>query len=118
MTQPTLYYDGSCGMCRREINHLRPRLIAHVELVDISDPAFEPPAGYTHAAMMERLHFQDGTRMRVGLDASIGYWRIAGGGFARLAALLGLPGVFQCGDWAYNRWAAWRLKRQHCALPR
>lgn len=118
MNQPTLYYDGSCGMCRREIEHLRPRLQTHMRLVDISTPAFEPPDGYTLGAMMERLHFHDGERMRIGLPASLGYWQIAGGGFRWLAAALSLPGLFQCGNWAYDRWAAWRMRHQRCEVPR
>ena len=103
-----LYYDHSCGLCRREIEHLRPRLEPHAELVDISHPDFEPPAGYTLRAMMERIHFHDGERMRVGFAATLGYWRLAG--LRLTTALLGLPGVFHIADFAYNRWAAWRMR--------
>ena len=112
--KPTLYFDASCGLCRREIEHLRPRLTPRAQLVDISASDFEPPAGYTLAAMMERIHFHDGDGMRIGLSASLGYWRLAGGGFRWLALLLSLPGLFQIADWAYNRWAAWRIRNRHC----
>ena len=118
MTRPTLYFDGSCGMCRRAIDHLRPRLRHRIDLVDISQSGFQPPAGYQLADMMAQLHFHDGQRMQVGLRASLGYWRVAGGGFRWLARVLTLPGLFQCGDWAYNRWAAWRLRRLRCEPPR
>ncbi|MEX0430408.1 thiol-disulfide oxidoreductase DCC family protein [Spiribacter insolitus] len=115
MATKRLYYDGSCGMCRREIEHLRGRLEPELELVDISAPAFEPPAGYTFAAMMERIHLHDGERMQVGLPASLVYWRMAGGGFRLLAGLLSLPGVFALANRAYNRWAAWRLRGRSCS---
>ncbi|MFW6342916.1 MAG: thiol-disulfide oxidoreductase DCC family protein, partial [Halothiobacillaceae bacterium] len=101
-----LYYDAACGLCRREIEHLRPRLAPHAHLVDISAPDFTPPQGYSRQAMQERIHFHDGTQMLVGFAATLAYWRLAG--MRRLAAL---PGVFHCGDFAYNRWAAWRLRR-------
>ena len=114
MATKRLYYDGGCGMCRREIEHLRSRLEPELELVDISAPAFEPPAGYTLAAMMERIHLHDGEQMHVGLPASLAYWRMAGGGFRLLAALMRLPGIFALADWAYNRWAAWRLRGRSC----
>mgnify|MGYP000597766021 CR=1 FL=1 len=114
MATKRLFYDGSCGMCRREIEHLRARLERELELVDISAPAFEPPPGYTLTDMMERIHLYDGEQMRVGLPASLAYWRVAGGGFRMLAGLLNLPGVFGLANRAYNGWAAWRLRRQAC----
>ncbi len=112
----TLYYDGSCGMCRREIEHLRHRLERGAELVDISTPDFSPPSGHSLDQMMERIHYFDGQQMLIGLPASLAYWRLAGGGFRMLAALLGLPGLFQIADWGYNRWAAWRIKRIRCSV--
>lgn len=112
----TLYYDGLCGMCRREINHLRPRLAPKAELVDISAPDFKAPAGYTRAAMEERIHFFDGQQMQIGFAATLGYWRLAG--FGWVTAVLGLPGLFHIGDFLYNRWAAWRIQRLRCSVPR
>jgi len=114
MTNQRLYYDGSCGLCRREIEHLRSRLEPALELVDISAPAFEPPPGYTPAAMMERIHLYDGERMHVGLPASLVYWRLAGGGFRLLAAVMRLPGIYALANRAYNAWAAWRLRGRSC----
>mgnify|MGYP001105938839 CR=1 FL=1 len=116
MTNTTkhLYYDGSCGMCRREIEHLRHRLQPQLTLVDISDAAFAPPAGYTFEAMMERIHLHDGQQMLVGLPASLAYWRMAGGGFRMLAVVLSLPGLYSLADRSYNAWAAWRMRRLVC----
>jgi len=45
-------------MCRREIDHLRPRLeTSGIKLTDISAANFEAPSGYSLAVMMERIHF-------------------------------------------------------------
>ena len=103
-----LYYDASCGLCRREIEHLRPRLEPHAELIDISADNFVPPPGYTLRALMERIHFFDGQRMHIGFAATLAYWRLAG--LKVTTALLGLPGVFHIADFVYNRWAAWRMR--------
>ncbi|EHQ52789.1 hypothetical protein ECTPHS_08863 [Ectothiorhodospira sp. PHS-1] len=107
-SQPRLYYDASCGLCRKEINKLRPRLEPRVRLIDISAADFRPPEGYSLEALLTRIHYFDGERMRVGFAATLGYWRAAGMG--RTAALLSLPGLFHCGDFAYNQWAKWRRR--------
>ncbi len=111
--QPTLYYDGSCGLCQREIRHLRPRLESQIALVDISEPDFQPPSGYSTKAMLERIHFYDGSVMKVGFTATLAYWRLAN--WRIVTALLSLPGIFHIGDFAYNSWAKWRLRRMQCA---
>ena len=117
MKQPVLYYDASCGLCRREIEHLRTRLEPHVRLVDISQPDFVPPAGYTVPAMMERIHFYDGQAMQIGFAATLAYWRCAG--MTWITRLLRLPVIFHCGDWCYNRWAAWRIRKgPHCSVSK
>lgn len=110
-----LFYDASCGLCRREINQLRSRLEPHVELVDISQPDFQPPEGYTLEALLTRIHYHDGQTMHVGFAATLAYWRAAG--LNKTARLLSLPGVFHCGDFVYNRWALWRRRHSsQCEL--
>ncbi len=115
MPNRTLYYDASCGLCRREIDHLRPRLTAAgVTLTDISGPEFKPPAGYTLAAMMERIHFHDGQEMLIGFPATLAYWRLGGPTLKTIATVFRLPGLFHIANFAYNRWAAWRIRGQNC----
>ena len=103
-----LYYDASCGLCRREIEHLRPRLEPHAELIDISADNFVPPPGYSLRALMERIHFFDGEHMHIGFAATLIYWRLAG--LKITTTLLVLPGVFSIASAVYNRWAAWRMR--------
>jgi len=113
--QPTLYYDASCGMCQREIDHLRPRLEASgIKLTDISAADFEAPSGYSLTAMMERIHFYNGQQMLVGFPATLAYWRLGGPLLSVVARLFSLPGLFHLADFAYNRWAAWRMRGQNC----
>ena len=82
-----LYYDASCGFCKKEIEHLRPRLEPQVQLIDISAPTFQTPDGYTLEDLLTRIHFFDGQRMQVGFNATLGYWRVAG--MKKTVALLG-----------------------------
>jgi len=117
MTSPQarLFYDASCGLCRKEIDHLRPKLEPHVQLVNISAPDFQPPQGYSLEDLLTRIHYDDGHKMHIGFAATLAYWRAAG--LKKTSALLGLPGIFHCGDFIYNRWAIWRRRNSsHCNL--
>ena len=110
-----LYYDASCGFCQREIEHLRPRLESQVQLIDISAPDFQPPAGYTLEALLTRIHFFDGQSMHIGFNATLKYWQAAG--MTKTVALLGLPGISHMGNWVYNIWAKWRRRNSSsCAI--
>ncbi len=77
----TLYYDGDCPLCAREIALLRRRAPAEqLQLVDISSGTFDAATlGLSHQAMQVRLHarFADG-RWVTGLDATLWSWRAAG----------------------------------------
>ena len=111
-----LYYDASCGFCKKEIEHLRPRLEPQVQLIDISAPTFQTPDDYTLEDLLTRIHFFDGQRMQVGFNATLGYWRVAG--MKKTVALLGLPGVRHMGNLTYNIWAKWRRRNSStCQLP-
>lgn len=77
----TLYYDGSCPLCAREIRLLRRHADAQrLRLVDISAADFAAqPLGRSRAELENRLHarFADG-RWVTGLDATLWSWRAAG----------------------------------------
>ncbi|MGF0335222.1 thiol-disulfide oxidoreductase DCC family protein [Ectopseudomonas toyotomiensis] len=77
----TLYFDGDCPLCAREIRllsqHASPQRLL---LVDISAADFDPlPLGLSLTAMQNRLHARraDGTWL-LGLDASLWSWEAAG----------------------------------------
>lgn len=101
-----LYYDASCGLCQKEIEHLRPRLEPNVKLVDISAEGFQAPEGYTLEDLLTRIHFFDGQNMHIGFNATLAYWRVAG--LNKTVALLSLPGISHLGNLFYNAWAQWR----------
>lgn len=77
----TLYFDGECPLCAREIKFLsRHATDARLRLVDISSDAFDAEAlGFTFEHMQSSLHarFADGHWVK-GLDATLWSWRAAG----------------------------------------
>ncbi|WP_151703077.1 thiol-disulfide oxidoreductase DCC family protein [Nitrincola alkalilacustris] len=112
---PRLFYDGSCSLCRREIDHLRNRLVAHFTLVDISDSGFESWQGVGRLAMMKKIHVWTGVHFLVGLEASLYYWEKVG--WTIPVSIIRLPGVHRLAGWAYDGWANWRFrKRAQCGV--
>jgi predicted DCC family thiol-disulfide oxidoreductase YuxK len=77
----TLYFDGDCPLCAREIQLLRRRAPEdRLQLVDMSQDGFEAAAlGFSHDQMQASLHarFADGRWVK-GLDATLWAWRAAG----------------------------------------
>ena len=80
----TLYFDGECPLCAREIKFLQGRAAKdRLFFVDISSGAFDAKAlGFTFEHMQSSLHacFADGLWV-TGLDATLWSWRAAGLGF-------------------------------------
>ncbi|WP_095096271.1 thiol-disulfide oxidoreductase DCC family protein [Pseudomonas sp. Irchel 3A5] len=128
----TLYFDGECPLCAREIKILRARARPdRLCFVDISDDAFDTESvGFTLAQMESSLHarFDDGTWV-TGLDATLWSWRAAGLGVwaAPLSWRLTRP-LLDVGYRLFCRWRphlAWlphpdggaRCRGNSCAVP-
>jgi len=99
-TPLTVWYDGACPLCRREIGiyrGLRPNTA--VCFADVSDPASPLPSGTTREQLLARFHVR-------GSDG-----RLVSGARAFLALWAALPG------WRWLAWvgrlpgAAWALER-------
>jgi predicted DCC family thiol-disulfide oxidoreductase YuxK len=77
----TLYFDGECPLCAREVKILRRHAIdSRLLFVDLGNDAFDAQAlGFTLEQMQSSLHarFADG-RWVSGLDATLWSWRAAG----------------------------------------
>lgn len=105
-----LFFDGSCALCRREINWLGPKLKPHLELVDISKDGFTGFAGVSKTAMMQQIHLWQDDHFLIGIDATLHYWQLAGHNW--LVRLLHLPPCYWLAKKAYVYWAA---KRSNCS---
>ncbi len=117
----TVFYDGGCPACSREIALYRRReRTGRVAWIDL---AREPEALAQHGVALEEgmryLHaFGADGRRHVGVDAFIEIWRRVPGCRA-LAALAALPGVHAAARFGYRLFARQvrpRLRRA-CPLP-
>lgn len=115
----TVYYDGMCGLCSREINYYRR--IAPDGAFGWRDVARDAGAaaeiGVDQADALRLLHALDGTgRLHVGVDAFIAIWRGLPW-WRRLAPVVALPIIRPMTGWIYRRFAAWRFRRLgHCQI--
>ena len=122
MTTPlTVFYDGLCPLCSREIAHYRRKAAAGaVEFVDNTAPTFDAAGRGLDAGRVRRLmHVKAGDEVRVGLEAFIALWDAipAYRGLARLARLPGLHGLLALGYRAFAVVRPWlpRRRRPDCA---
>ncbi len=123
MPKPTVFYDGSCPLCRREIDHYR-RLdhACAVDWLDVHrDGAALDAAGITLDEAMRRLHVLDaGGRINTGVSAFVVIW----GTLPRyrwLAALIERCHLTRPLECLYTQFAAWRYRRRcrtSCAAAR
>ena len=115
----TMFYDGLCPLCSREIAHYRKRAPAdRVEFVDIAAPGFDAAAFGLDAQQIHRqIHVKVGAEVRVGVDAFIAFWREVPGyrWLASVASTPGVHGVFCLGYWAFAKVRPW-LPRRKAAL--
>lgn len=109
----TVYFDGGCPVCAREIAHYR-RIAPDAPITwvdaDQNDAALTG-AGLSRASAMEQLHARDADeRWHIGVAAFIAIWqrvpryRWAAG----LVSTLRLTAPLQ---WVYAIWAARRFRR-------
>lgn len=107
----TLFHDGHCPLCQREVAWLarHPRR-ERVRLVDIQAVDFDAaPLGRSVATMMGQLHVRDADgRWFVGMDASRALYAVLG--YRRLVWLSTLPGVGGLMDAGYRWFARRRLR--------
>jgi predicted DCC family thiol-disulfide oxidoreductase YuxK len=121
MSQPelTLFYDGLCPLCSREVAYYRTRAAGDpgVRFVDIADPAFDARRhGLDPAAVHRRLHVKVGDEVRVGVEAFVALWERLRG-FGWIARVARWPGVNQTLRLAYAGFARVRplLPRRRAA---
>jgi predicted DCC family thiol-disulfide oxidoreductase YuxK len=111
----TVFFDGGCPMCRREIAHYRR--LQGAERLDWRDIHADPDAlfaaGISWQQAMERLHVQDGAgALRTGAHAFVTLWRELPG-YRWLARMVSaIPGVVWAMDHIYTVFARWRWRRR------
>lgn len=115
----TVYFDGACGLCSREIAHYRK--IAPAGVFDWRDISLNKDAlqdiAVSHADALRYLHVRDAAGdVHIGVNAFIAIWRRLPG-WRRLAPLIGAPVIRPICAWFYRRFANWRFRRlSHCQI--
>ena len=109
MDRLTLYYDGQCNLCAREIALLRrlvPEGVAFSDIHHISDYSGLP----SRETLLKRLHLQSETgKWFLGLDATVEIWSKTR--FGLFFRCLKLPGIRRVAQKLYQRWA----DRRYCS---
>ena len=115
----TVFYDGKCGMCSREIRHYMK--ISPRETFIWRDIANEPQhlkeINVSQSYALKRLHVidQDG-KIQVGVDAFIAIWSKIPR-WRLLAFLCAMPGIKFTLGVLYNKFADWKFARSaHCQM--
>ena len=120
--RPTVFFDGSCPLCSREIRHYRRLPGAEaIRWVDASrDPTSLAAAGLDRETAMRRLHARDGDgEWLIGVDAFLAIWRRLPR-YRWLARFVGMRPVRRVTAWGYDRFADWRYRRRcttSCRAP-
>lgn len=114
----TIFYDGSCPLCRREIAHYlrrdRAGLLAALDIA--ADPGPLGPLGVTQAAALAALHVRDAAgRVETGAAAFLAIWERLPRWRLAARTIRGLPGALPLMEIAY-RFVAPRRARIAAAL--
>ncbi|WP_033069518.1 thiol-disulfide oxidoreductase DCC family protein [Thalassospira australica] len=115
----TVFYDGKCGLCSREINHYRKIASEGIfDWRDVTEHANDlEKQGVSVADGLQQLHAKDASgQLHVGVDAFILIWRQLRR-WRLLGAIVALPIIHQIAHVVYRAFGKWRFKRlTHCQL--
>jgi predicted DCC family thiol-disulfide oxidoreductase YuxK len=115
----TVFYDGQCGLCRREIDYYKR--IAPQGLFDWHDITLHSDAlerlGISYVDALKQLHARDdqGT-MHIGVDAFLLIWSVLPR-WRWLARIVKMPLIYSTAHFLYRIFANWRFNRlNHCVI--
>merc|ERR1719189_2026989 len=116
----TVFYDGKCGLCSREINHYKkiaPNGIFDWQDVTEVSPKRLKSEGLTLADGLRLLHAKDKNGdLKIGVDAFILIWSQLNR-WHILAKIISLPGIRHIAGIAYTFFANKRFEKlEHCQL--
>ena len=103
LPKSTVYFDGSCSLCRAEIGYYRREdQDSALCFVDISDTGAIPPEGITQERAMKRFHVRasDG-RVISGAAGFVEVWSLLPT-WRWAASAASLPGALIALEWGYR----------------
>ncbi|MFT6327010.1 MAG: putative DCC family thiol-disulfide oxidoreductase YuxK [Crocinitomicaceae bacterium] len=121
--KPTIFYDGSCGLCKREIAHYQKLdklgLIEWINIISAQDELKDNGIRFVDAMAIIHGLNERGEVVR-GVDNFMMIWRKLPqySWLARVISGLRLQPIIQ---WCYLHFANWRFKRrmaEGCEIPK
>ena len=110
-SKTTLYFDGQCPLCSREIAKLKKSVLEPISFVDIHEADLSKT---DKTLFLKKLHlFRDG-EVEVGFKANLSLWIATRYGW--LFAVFKVPLVFELCDAIYDFWAKHRFKSRYPEL--
>lgn len=115
----TVFYDGKCGLCTREINHYRkiaPKSVFDWQDITQTKVKLEQ-AGIHYIEALKYLHVLDEIgHIHRGVDSFIVIWKQIPR-WRLLGCIVSFPIIRQMATLIYKYFADWRFKRlAHCQL--
>jgi predicted DCC family thiol-disulfide oxidoreductase YuxK len=113
--RPEVFYDGGCGLCRREIRHYqRLDRDGRVCWLDIhADPAVLERIGVDWETAMRHMHARDASgRVVTGARAFVLIWTHLPGYRWLARGVCLVPGVLPLMEMGYKVFARWRSRRR------
>ncbi len=109
----TVYFDGSCGICSREIGYYRriadPGIFSWLD-VSKAEVSLDHES-FTRLDALKFLHVRDQAgNLHVGVSAFVVIWRQLRG-WRKVAYLARTPGVNSLLEFCYRVFAKWRFAR-------
>ena len=115
----TVYYDGKCGLCRREIEYYKrvapPDRFLWQDIAN--DPSSLADLDVSQADALRRLHARDAAgTVYVGVTAFIAIWQCLNY-WRYLALIFKIPLLKALASFVYDRFADYRFSRlTHCQI--
>ncbi|HHF0508604.1 TPA: thiol-disulfide oxidoreductase DCC family protein [Vibrio antiquarius] len=105
MTKLTIFYDGTCPLCAKEMHALKRRYVKQaIKIVDIYSDDFSDYPQIDAQKANTILHaLNDNNELILGLDVTHRAWQLVGRGW--LYAPLRWPLLKPIADWLYLRFA-------------
>lgn len=115
-TKDTLYFDGTCPLCSKEISLLKKLINESIIFADIHTLSSNDANTPTREALLRRLHLkQTSGEWLIGLDANVAVWSYTKYGF--LFKILRWPILRNIADSVYASWADKRYKKRYeCSI--
>ena len=115
----TVFYDGKCGLCSREIGHYMkispPTTFIWRDIAN--EPQHLKKINISQSDALRRLHVSDQAgSVHIGIDAFIDIWKKLQR-WRSLPLICAIPGVRSILGLLYNKFADWKFSRSaHCQI--